>query len=251
MSLLLARRRPLLFPTDAAAAGYADEVLADNPLAYWRFEETSGETVADEVGTNDGTVFGADLNVSGPAATGSAASFDGTDDYIDVGTLGTFGSSLFGGVTYEFLFRTSSTARQYMCGTLNGGARGAFAGVLVNDTDNTGRLLAIARSTDAMRRRYTSSSNLNDGEWRHFAATLSDGSSDWDLYIDGQLDNGTTRNDSLGAGGDFEHGFLWGGLNNQGTPGLFYGGYLDEPALYDKVLDPARILAHAQAAGVA
>ncbi len=49
---------------DAASEGgngraYADEVLADAPLAYWRFDETSGSTVVDATGkTTPGNLQG-------------------------------------------------------------------------------------------------------------------------------------------------------------------------------------------------
>jgi hypothetical protein len=43
---------PLL---DAIGADYAAEVLADDPIAYWRLDEPSGTTANDEIGTADGT----------------------------------------------------------------------------------------------------------------------------------------------------------------------------------------------------
>lgn len=37
------------------ASRYRDAVIADGPLAYWRFDETSGTTAKDEMGDYDGT----------------------------------------------------------------------------------------------------------------------------------------------------------------------------------------------------
>ncbi|MFW5803124.1 MAG: hypothetical protein ACOCWJ_04325, partial [Verrucomicrobiota bacterium] len=39
----------------AAPIGFADEVNADSPHAYYRFNETSGTTAADEAGNHNGT----------------------------------------------------------------------------------------------------------------------------------------------------------------------------------------------------
>ena len=64
----------MLVQTDSAelpdtAPGYAAEVLADSPVAYWRLSETSGSTVADETGNgHDGTVYGANLDAHYDAA---------------------------------------------------------------------------------------------------------------------------------------------------------------------------------------
>lgn len=62
---------------------YSTEVLADSPIGYWRLEETSGTTAADSAGTNDLTVFGANLVAdTGLANLGSGASFDDVDDHL-------------------------------------------------------------------------------------------------------------------------------------------------------------------------
>ena len=52
-----------------ALAAYQDEVLADNPVAYYRFEETSGTTAFDTANSNDGSyVNGVLLNQPGAPA---------------------------------------------------------------------------------------------------------------------------------------------------------------------------------------
>src|SRR3979490_2221578 len=55
-----------------ALAAYQDEVLADNPVAYYRFEETSGTTAFDTTAnSNDGTYTnGVLINQSGAASLG-------------------------------------------------------------------------------------------------------------------------------------------------------------------------------------
>lgn len=50
--------------TDAGpsrSALYAQAVLADNPLGYWRLEETTGDVAKDETGRHDGQCFDAPL----------------------------------------------------------------------------------------------------------------------------------------------------------------------------------------------
>lgn len=72
--------------TAAPSSDYESVVLLASPRAYWRFEETTGTSVTDEVAarvgtTSGGVVLATDLGV---AALGSGASFDGRDDVITV-----------------------------------------------------------------------------------------------------------------------------------------------------------------------
>jgi hypothetical protein len=68
---------------------YAEEVLADAPLLYYRFGETAGATVAKDSSPNgrDGTYVGAPaLGVAGAlsASADKAVSLDGVDDRINL-----------------------------------------------------------------------------------------------------------------------------------------------------------------------
>ncbi|MDB5219121.1 MAG: Autotransporter adhesin [Myxococcaceae bacterium] len=54
------------------SALYASAVLADNPLGYWRLEETAGMTAKDETGRNDGAYVNTPL-LAQPGVAGSAA----------------------------------------------------------------------------------------------------------------------------------------------------------------------------------
>jgi hypothetical protein len=67
---------------------YRDAVLADNPVSYWRLEETSGTTAADSKGSNLGTYTnGPGLGQSGAVPdtiNNRAVHFDGVNDYVSV-----------------------------------------------------------------------------------------------------------------------------------------------------------------------
>lgn len=69
---------------------YREVVLEDGPVAYWRFEETSGTTAADETGNgNDGTHVGdVTPGVAGQIQEGgSGASYSGSMDWTSVGDV--------------------------------------------------------------------------------------------------------------------------------------------------------------------
>ncbi|MFC2152862.1 LamG domain-containing protein, partial [Bacteroidota bacterium] len=60
------------------------QTLTDGLKSYYNFDETSGNLI-DSHGTNDGTVYGGiTTNITGKVNTGY--DFDGSDDYIDLGT---------------------------------------------------------------------------------------------------------------------------------------------------------------------
>ncbi len=51
-------------------------------VSYWRFDEGEGITAFDSVGDNDGTIYGPTWTTG---FVNSALSFDGVDDYVNVG----------------------------------------------------------------------------------------------------------------------------------------------------------------------
>src|SRR5262245_49341818 len=62
---------------------YAEQVIADGAVAFWRLGETSGTTAVDNVGGNNGTISGGvTLNQPGPWSGNAAMAFDGTTGKI-------------------------------------------------------------------------------------------------------------------------------------------------------------------------
>jgi hypothetical protein len=62
---------------------YRAEVLADNPVAYWRLSETSGTTAVDEGGAFPGTYIGTPtLSAAGPMPAVSSVQFSGSGQYV-------------------------------------------------------------------------------------------------------------------------------------------------------------------------
>lgn len=57
--------------------------LTDGLITYLKFDETSGTTASDSVGSNDATVYGATWTTG---KINNGLSFDGSNDYVSVGT---------------------------------------------------------------------------------------------------------------------------------------------------------------------
>lgn len=67
--------------------------IPDSAIHRYKIDEGTGTTVADSIGTEDGTKSGATWT-SGTWVGDYALDGDGTDDYIDLTTLGSFGSNM-------------------------------------------------------------------------------------------------------------------------------------------------------------
>lgn len=69
----------------SASADYPSAVLADNPVSYWRLNDSSGSTAVDQVGLNPGQITGATLGEPGPFAGSGSMRFEGSGD-VNLGT---------------------------------------------------------------------------------------------------------------------------------------------------------------------
>lgn len=251
--LLVARRGSLWRHRPEAAAGYAAEVLADNPVGYWRFEETSGSTFADEISTNDGTVFGADLSAAGQV--GSGISFDGTDDYCTIPHDADFSFSNGQSITLEMMVYRNSDATHGLL------SKGAFNGVAAERMNY--QLLSIAGSGTRFYYRDNTLSSTNHwyeapvlatGEWVHLVFRYTFGTASTAKFSF----NGTAQTGSWGGGTgnvaphtQSQPITLAASRDSDNNNGNFLAGRQDEFAIYRGLLSDARILAHAQAAGLA
>ena len=76
----------------------------DSLVGYWSFDFDNSSTVFDLKGQNDGVINGGVVNVQG--LYGNASSFDGVDDYIDLGNSSSF--DLYQGFTISVWVNPSS-----------------------------------------------------------------------------------------------------------------------------------------------
>ena len=221
---------------------YRDEVLADGPLAYWRFEETSGSPTADETGNgNDGDVIGANLDVDG--AVGSGAAFDGTDDWINPG--GPIYPDNQGAVSLEaFVYIPSVVGGTKVVLGLSSSDNNTHAILGMSDElDSTQRLFFDRRSSGTLTRVYAADFSIPLDTWVHIVGTT-DASNNAAIYVQGveratgTIQSSATTYDRSGIG-----------VLNRGTGRVdWWPGRIDEVAVYDYELSGARIQAHYDAA---
>ena len=230
---------PIVTPADA----YGAAVYNDEPLQYWRLDETSGTTLADA--SNNGTTG----LVQGPATLGVAGALTGTGKAIALdgssyltSAVATSSPSAF---SLEMWFSTTSTTGGKLIGFENSQTTGSGAYDKHVYMTNDGHLVFGVWNNQADT--VTSTSALNDGAWHQVVATQ--GPSGMSLYVDGVLDssNGVTTNQGYGGYWHVGYGSLGGWPGEPSTWGLT--GTVDEVAVYAGALSPAQVSAHYAATG--
>jgi len=151
---------------------YAQTVLADRPLAYWRLDEATGTTAADAVPTMK-------VGVSGPTNPDTAINLSGSTGYIM--TTSSYSSPT--EYSFELWFQTSTTS---------GGKLIGFGNQRSGLSSSYDRQLYMTNSGQLVLGQYTGSvvsvtspSAYNDANW-HQAVGVYDGTTLM-LYVDGSL----------------------------------------------------------------
>jgi hypothetical protein len=234
---------------DAGDAGsrYANTVLADSPIAYYRMGARSGNVVKDEIGGAELVLAGGyTLAVPGAIAGDgdTAIAFDGTTAYaVANGGDGRFSftgtaqytvecwaswTPLASGVQYQHLIASSHGGGSTRVGTL----------LYVEPTD-----VNAAFEWDPGAQHVTNASLPAPGAFHHYAGVF-DGSAAI-VYVDGVAGDPNLRGtDSMPAHADDLT------VGSDGPPGFYnhFSGAIDEVAIYGKALTAADLQRHIAAA---
>ena len=202
-----------------------------NVKSLWRFEETSGSTIADSSGQgNTANLVGSLKSTTGKY--GNALTFQG-QAMLGTTTSQTSPSSF----TVAMWFKTTSTY---------GGGLFQFNEYQMTNASNHDRHVNIdddgtlyfgvwSGSTDFIQ----TTESFNDGKWHHMAAVLSGGTA-MSLYVDGKLRASRTTN-LVNFNGYWRIGYA----DLSGWPGNFginsFDGSIDEAAIWHSALTAAEI----------
>ncbi len=200
----------------------ADEGL----LAEWRFDEGSGTTVGDSVGTADGTLSGA---VFTPVGQGYAVKLDGVDDFVHFGNPDVLSpAEQISLEAWVFPERVPAAGEP---------------GIVGKGYEN----YVLTYYVDGHVWWYTGNSGVNcraplpTGGWHHVVGTY-DGQT-MKLYVDGVLASSNQgRAGGIPSGQDFWIGKSQG--NPQFTKGAHFQGMVDDVRLYGRALSAEEVLQH-------
>ena len=224
--------------TEAGSSAYRATVLADSPLAYFRFDDT-GMVAKDETGAHDGTYRGVVTHVAGAIAaeTSKAAVFDGAS-YVDVGDVLPFlGAAPF---TLEAWASPVAGATGPACLAAKtfapGGVSGSVSEGYTLYLDSGSNALEFARFMSSARSG-PAGPGITNGRFTHVVATY-DGTTAV-IFVDGAPTNSATSGEQIATtSGPLTIGAGRGGIY------CFFHGALDEVAVYGAALPVDRIKAH-------
>jgi hypothetical protein len=212
---------------------YFNQVISDGAIFYWKLDETIGLVAKDSVGGKDGTIAGgALLGQAGP--NGNAMYFDGVDDVITGPAIGNLG----GEVTLECWLR--------FIPIIEGVHRYIIAFGTPNATPVHVVELNYYADGNSMASTFCNSSGASgsgtfpppsDNAWHQFIIAYSAIAGRTYSYLDAVK----VTDDPVPVGTfNITTGFFIGGF----PPGNRYKGFIDNIALYNKVLTPGQISDH-------
>lgn len=225
------------------------------PFAYWPLDEANGTVAADLMvrakgaGNNGVYVDTPTLDVRpGPINRGNGwATFNGSSEYVNVGTLGSLGSLAGAGITIEAWAATASTAARCLFGRYPGAFTNTFY-VLMNQSDLAVATPGMIRFVFCDNASHRISGNTtydtawpNDGKPHHFVLALNPSGSAA-IYVDGVSQAVTNRvavaHDTFA---DYATDNYIG--NRNGAPS-YWAGQVGRVAIYNYLLAADRVKAH-------
>jgi prepilin-type N-terminal cleavage/methylation domain-containing protein len=203
--------------------------LMGNRVSEWRFDETSGTTTADTVGTNTGTLNGFNFDStsgwrSGPSCvSGGCLQLDGTDDYVTIPNDLTGG---FSEITVEAWVKGSQAANLFV----------APGNAIILHFRGAGFYLVAEDGTVSNYLGWSSAPELD--KWIHLVATWN--GTKMALYQNGSKQS-STRDWSGGTTGKLlsSGAFYIGKYFNAGQP--YFKGQIDDVRVYKQALTLTQI----------
>jgi len=237
----------LLFGAPATHADtYSATVMADNPLAYWRFGESGGSTAYDASGNNlNATYSGVTLGEAGIISGNTAILFNPAEgDVVRYTASGLYPGT--GSWTMEVWTKipaTISNTGVIICYSPGGYAFGLPSSYVMN-VGASGIPSIWIRDVNSNSLGISASSGIADDEWHHLVGVIDRTNNMLNLYVDGELANSGSIA-SLGSINDGAYPV------DMGMRYTFYSGWLepfkgtmDEMAIYNSALSSSDITQH-------
>ena len=242
----------------AGTSGYRNVILGDSPIVYYELDETSGATAANSATT--GATYDGTFNTTGGAISVGQSSF------AQGGTAYDFGGGFIGAASALTTSLPEWTveawinydpAKSSASNFLSNDQGGWNNDILIGIGAESGNVGVPGGSVGAIQQgspgttRDAAGGLLGANAWHHVVLTGSTTAGEMAVYIDGVLAgsdialvNGVTFNGADGIG--TANLTIGAARPNSSDPGYRpYDGLLDELAIYDSVLTPVQISAHA------
>jgi hypothetical protein len=245
------RRPPLWIGTSGEVpptGAYADEVVADTPVGWWRGHE-SGGSVAEDYGFTapdaDGVITGTPIfEVAGPSGIGTAIEYEGNPDVIKIAHASKLDVS--GSFSIEaWCWYTGAPAElATVFSEAYAGGADPVSMTLTFDTTGggtSGRAPVFGWYNGSAFKLAVSPSDITADTWHHLVGVYDAGLPELQLWVDGinEATNGAPGTQPSGTN-ERRIGERW----DNAVAEEWWVGRICEVALYGAALSEARILAH-------
>ena len=174
------------FNLDIKDAVYNEEVAADSPVVHLDFSATTGTTVTDIAGNNDGIAKnGVDLAGSGTNHANSGGDFDGANDYVEIAPSNDF--ALTDGTVNIWVNPDEISGNQALYSRDSSGFDGG--GHVTTYLDSSGHVNVRIQDT-SQSYNLKSNNTISADEWSQ--VSLSFGADGLKLYINGALEDSSS-----------------------------------------------------------
>ncbi len=241
-------KSPVSASVTVASSGsrYEDSVVSDAPSFYWRLDESAGPLVTDTSGNQTTGTYS-----STGVGYGQASALTGDTD-TSIRTDGATGNAVTqqlstppSAFSMEAWFKTTTKAGGKLIGFGNQKTAASTSFDKMIYMTNTGQLIFGVKTTS--NQTLETPHHYNDGRWHQVVATK--GASGMALYIDGKV---VAQNTASAAPKSYAGYWRVGGDSigtwPQAPTRNYYGGLIDDVAVYGKALSSARVAAHYAAA---
>ena len=224
----------------ALATFYSDTVQADGPILHYRLEEVGGATVVDSSPTAAHGTYMGGVTLQQPSFSlglGSAAAFDGLSGWVDVPALGSFPQA-----TVELWLNMAGNPAGGCCTSLY--STDSFSTGNLHFNIKSGRDVEHAIASGGPNNINTPGGVIQSGVWYHVVGTYdTTAGGATQIYVNGtSLANVPHAAAPLAALVDAQIAG-WNGAR-------YFGGAIDEFAIYDTALSAAQVQAHFAAGSV-
>lgn len=206
---------------------------APGPVGYWDFEDGSGGSVTDKSGNSNTGTWSGTGNHWTTGKFGKAGGFNGSDDYVNLGT----NLDQNGELTISAWFNTRTVQASSYGDTIigNGTVFGNTSDYLFVVNRTAGKLSILWDNSVIL----TSNTTITANTWYHATMIRSGSTGNWTvkIYLNGNLDSSTTTvTNPDGASAATAIG-RFGALSN-----LYFNGSIDDVKIYNYARTPDQIM---------
>ena len=220
-------------------------------IGYWKLDETSGTTAADSSGSgNNGTLdnmASPSCWTTTPGPINGALTFDGTDDYVDLGTDSSlnFGSSEpFTVAAWVKTTEDYGMIVSFRSSTDGGPVIDMAVGYEGADSDPGKAMILVRQDNGGGGYAHVTGGSVKDGLWHHLAVVRGSGST-IELFVDGVSKGTSSGSESGGAittnlrAIGSERRWVSDGYGS--TDQRYLVGTIDDVRIYNRAFTPAEI----------